>query len=98
MTKVTEICVAVEEALVASRTVYITDATETRKVIGVELLKSGTPGHDYDRVLDVSVDYGNGEVKSWVIAVTWPWDELDGWALGEADGGLIIAPKWWFEI
>ena len=36
MTKAVEICAAVEQALAAGRTVYITDATETRKVVSVE--------------------------------------------------------------
>ena len=38
MTKAVEICAAVEQALAAGRTVYITDATETRKVVSVEFL------------------------------------------------------------
>lgn len=96
MTKATEICEAVKEALAAGRTVYITDATETRKVIGVEFL-SAELGYKYDKqTLDVTMDYGDGETKLWEIAVTWPWDELDGWKMAELDDDLYIAPVWWF--
>ena len=86
MTKAAEICSAVEQALAAGRTVYITDATETRTVVSVEFLAAN------------SYRCGNGETKPWEIVVTWPWDELDGWALEEVDGDLFIAPEWWLKL
>lgn len=97
MTKVTEICAAVKEAQAAGRTVYITDVTETRTVISVEFLAATSDRNYKNQILSVMADYGDGESKAWEIAVTWPWDELDGWSLGEVDGSLFIAPKWWLE-
>lgn len=89
MTKVNEVYTTVKEALSAGHIVYITDATETRKVIDAEYSL---------RTLTVLADHGDGEVKPWPIAVTWPWDELDGWALDKLGEDLYIAPEWWFQI
>ena len=98
MTKAAEICSAVEQALAVGRTVYITDATETRKVVSVEFLAANSYRKFDEQSLNVLADYGNGETKPWEIVVTWPWDELDGWALEEVDGDLFIAPEWWLKL
>lgn len=98
MTNVSEVCAAVKNALDAGRTVYITDVTETRKVISAEFLAATSYRKFDEQSLVVLVDYGDGEVKPWEIMVTWPSDELIGWALGEVDGNLFIAPEWWFDI
>ena len=98
MTKAIDICAAVKNAIDAGRTVYITDATETRKVVGVEFLAANSYRKFDEQSLVVQADYGNGETKPWEIVVTWPWDELDGWALEEVVGDLIIAPEWWLKL
>ena len=98
MTKAAEICSAVEQALAAGRTVYITDATETRTVVSVEFLAANSYRKFDEQSLVVLADYGNSETKPWEIVVTWPWDELDGWALEEVDGDLFIAPEWWLKL
>ena len=98
MTKAVEICAAVEQALAAGRTVYITDATETRKVVSVEFLAANSYRKFDEQSLVVLADYGNSETKPWEIVVTWPWDERDGWALEEVDGDLFIAPEWWLKL
>lgn len=94
-----EVCTAVKNALDAGRTVYITDVTETRKVISAEFLAATSDYRSYEnQILSIMVDYGDGENKVWEIIVTWPWDELDGWALDEVDGSLFIAPEWWLKL
>ena len=98
MTRAINICVAVKDAIDAGRTVYITDATETRKVVGIEFLAANSYRKFDEQSLVVQADYGNGETKPWEVVVTWPWDELDGWAMEEVDGDLIIAPEWWLKL
>lgn len=98
MTRAIDICAAVKDAIDAGRTVYITDETETRKVVDVEFLAANSYRKFDEQSLVVQADYGNGEIKPWKIVVTWPWDELDGWALGEVEGSLFIAPEWWLKL
>lgn len=88
--KASGVCTAINDAISTGRKVYITDTVETRSVIRAEF----APGE----TLSVLLDAGNKETKWWEVAVTWPFDELDGYALGELDGELYIAPEWWFDI
>ena len=90
MRKASEVCVVINEAINTGRKVYITDTVETRSVIRAEFV----PGL---KTLSVLLDAGNKETKWWEVAVTWPFDELDGYALGELDGTFYVAPEWWFD-
>ena len=83
----------ISEALAASRSVFMTDGTVTRRVIQVELTDSdlvlGREG-----TLDVRIEDG-----SWKqIPVSWPWDELTEYGLTELGDGLYIAPDWWIAL
>lgn len=89
--KASEVCAAINDAISTGRKVYITDTVETRSVIRAELV----PGM---KTLSVLLDAENKGTKWWEVAVTWTFDELDGYALGELDGELYIAPEWWFDI
>lgn len=88
MTKATEVCNTIKELLASGHTIYITDVTETRLVVDAEFSL---------QTLTIFADYGDGKSKPWHIAVTWPWDELDGWALGKLGEEWYIAPEWWLE-